>query len=164
MEKSLQATFVNAKKGTILDEKEHVDLCCRSLHKCDSYKHIELNQRIEWHIRDCECVHSFQTCLKSLNTSLSNEVAFIYSINATKCHSSDHPIIKCTSIKFETYAEPNVQFVRFMNSAEREKYFKRCVKYELDEIRPQQLQIFDVPFNEYAMSTITGMFINNMFI
>lgn len=63
---------------------------------------------------------------------------------------------KCT--KFETYAESTHKFLRFLNSAEREKYFKRCVEYELDESRPQQLQIFDMPSSDPAMSTTAGMF------
>lgn len=57
--KSLEATLITGNKKTYLDEKDHVDLCCRSFQKCDSYKHIELNhnQTTELHIRHCDCVH-----------------------------------------------------------------------------------------------------------
>lgn len=139
-----------------MDDKDYVDLCCRSLHKCDAYKRIELNQTTEWSFRHCECMHSFQICLKNLNTSLSNEVAFIHSINATKCYSKDHPIIKC--IKFETYSESNAQLFTFMNLTEREKYFRRCLKYELDESQPEHFQIFDMPFNNHANSSFGMLF------
>lgn len=103
-----------------------------------------------------ECVHLFEICLKNLNTPLSNDVAFVHSINATKCYSIDHPIVKC--IKFETYSDKKGPLLRFMNLMEREKYFNRCINYEFDESRPKEFQIFDVPFNDHAMSTARGMF------
>lgn len=38
---SLRAAFINhVKKDTQFDEMDHLDLCCRSFYKCDSYKSI----------------------------------------------------------------------------------------------------------------------------
>lgn len=148
MKKSLEATFINAKKGTYLDEKDHLDACCRSFHKCNAFKHIEFNHTNNW--SHCDCIHFFQKCLKNSDTSLSNELAFIHSINATKCYAKDYPITKC--IKFESYPEWKAPFLRFVNSAEREKFFNRCSKYELDERQPQRIQLFDLPYNYHGMS------------
>lgn len=147
-----EATFLNAKKGIYSNETDSVDLCCRSLHKCDAYKQIELNHTNALYIRHCECVHSFQKCLENLNTSLSNEFAFIYSINTTKCYAKDHPIIKCISFDANLELKADTIF-EFINSAERALLLNRCLKYDLDQSLPQQLQIFDVPFNNHAMST-----------
>lgn len=139
-----------------LDEKNKADLCCRSLHKCDAHKRIELNQINDaWYIRHCECVNSFKMCSETLNTSLFEEFVFIFSINATKCFSLDYPIVKC--IKFESYSESKNQLFRLSGSIEREKYFNRCLKYELDYSRAKQLQMFDLPFNNIVMSASTGM-------
>ncbi|XP_031616408.1 uncharacterized protein LOC116336600 [Contarinia nasturtii] len=150
LKKSLEATFFSPRRVTPLNEKHHIDLCCRSSYKCNAYKHMELNSKTEYDdIQHCECLHSFQICLKNLNTSLSNEVAFIHSLNATNCYSNDHKIIKC--IKFETYSSSKHHLFSFMNVAEREKYLKRCTKYELDENKPKYLQIFDVPLNDHVL-------------
>lgn len=155
LKKSLETTFVIAKQGMHLDEKNNADLCCRTLHKCDAHKRIEFNQtNDEWYIRHCECVNSFKMCLNTLETSLSKEFAFSFSINATKCFSLDYPIVRC--IKFQTYSESKSQFFQFPSSLEREKYFNRCQKYELDYRKPKQLQMFDLPFNDIAMFAIPG--------
>lgn len=149
LQKTLDSTFINSRNNTILNETDRIDMCCRSFYKCNSYKQIELNQTTVWAIRHCDCVRSFQICLKNLNTTLSNELNFIHSINTTKCFSKDHPIDKC--ITFEKYPDAMVQLFKFINSDDREKYLKRCTKYELDRNREKKLQIFDIPFNEYAM-------------
>lgn len=154
LEKSLKATFVPANQNPNSNEEHQVDFCCRSLYKCDAHKRNELNQTTESHMKHCGCIHLFQICLKNLNTSLSNEVVFIHAINASKCYSKDHPINKC--IQFETYADSNVEWLRLIDSDERQKYFSRCVKYDLNTSLPQQLQTFDVPFNVYALSTSNG--------
>lgn len=45
---SLRAAFINhVKKDTQFNEIDHLDLCCRSFYKCDSYKSIELNYTAE---------------------------------------------------------------------------------------------------------------------
>lgn len=137
---------MKAISGTISNEKYKIDLCCRSLYKCDAHKHIELNQTTEIHISYCGCVKLFKTCLKNLNTSLSNEVSFIHAINTTKCFSKVHPIIKC--IELEEYSDEIVKLFKFTNLNERAKYFRRCVKYELDQDEKEELQIFDMPFND----------------
>lgn len=132
---------------------DDVDFCCRSLHKCDAYKHTELNKYTnEMYIRHCDCVHSFQICLKNLNTSLSNQLAFIHSINATKCYAQDYPAIEC--INHETYPDA---LLRLVNSAERERFFNRCLNYDFDFSQLQKVQMFDVPFNNYTMTTVDGM-------
>lgn len=97
---------------------------------------------------NCECVRSFQTCLKKLNTKISNEFSLIYSINTTKCFSNERSIVKCN--KHEQ--SPDTNLLKFSTFAEREKYFKRCILYELDKNQSIKLQLFDVPFSE-----ITGM-------
>lgn len=111
---------------------------------------------MEWNIRHCDCVRLFQICLKNLNSSLSNEVALLYSLNARECYSEDHPNTGCT--QFEHISdEIKVQLSRFMKSSERETYFKRCVQYALDKSQPKRIQIIDAPFNDHAKSTVEGM-------
>lgn len=147
--KSLETTFINAKdKDTLLNDEDRIDFCCRSLYKCDAHKHIDVNQTIELNIRHCDCERSFQLCLNNLNTSLSNEIGLIHSINVTKCFSNNFPIIKC--IKIERYSGTTAQLLRQFSMTEREQYFKRCVKYELDQNQPKNFQVIDMPFNEYA--------------
>lgn len=141
----------NGKRRLYLDEKYNVDTCCRTLLKCDANKHNELNHTNEWNFRHCDCENSFQICLGNLKTPLSNELALMYSINTTKCYAIDYPIINC--IEYESYAESTAPFLRFVNSAEREKFFNRCSKYELDENQQQELQLFDLPFNYSEVST-----------
>lgn len=155
LKKTLQSTFFNAKSDTVSDEKDRIDLCCRFLYKCDAQKHKEVNQTIVWPLWHCECVRSFQTCLNNLNTSLSNEFAFIHSINTKKCFSKDYPIVKCD--RFEKYPDSISEIFKFVNLDEREQYFKRCIIYELDRNRRKELQIFDMPLNVYyAMTTAAG--------
>lgn len=153
LKKSLEAAFVNANRATHFDENDQIDACCRTLHKCDAHKHIALNQANDslWNVRHCDCVLFFQICLNHLNTSSAHEVAFLHSINTTKCYKNDHPIIKC--IKFETYSESTDPFRTYVNTAERENFFNRCSKYELNENQPQQLQIRDLPFNYHGTFT-----------
>lgn len=154
LKKSLDATFLNGKKGTNSEEGDHVDSCCRSLHKCDAHKHSELNYTNEWNIRHCECVYVFRACLKNLNTSLSNRLLFIHSINATKCYAKDYPIVKCA--KLEAYLEPIIGVLKFTSSSE---ILNRCSRYELDISQPRKLQLFDLRFNYDLVSTIEGIFI-----
>lgn len=144
LKKSLLSIFLNNKNDTIVNEKYKIDVCCRSLHKCDAHRRAELNHSTDNHISYCECVQSFQKCLRNLNQTLSNEVAFIHSLNATKCFTTIHPIIKC--IKFEQHSESTDQIIKFTTMNERENYFKRCTKYELDLSRKEELQIIDLPF------------------
>ncbi len=143
LRKSLRATLFSAKQDTHLDDRGRLDSCCRSLHKCDAYENIELNNN-DSNILQCECVHSFRICLKQLNTSLASDFAFIHSINTTKCYAKGHPIIKC--VKLEAYVGSASQYLRLMDSTLSETFFKRCSKYEFDESQPQKLQIFDLPF------------------
>lgn len=138
-----------------MNEIDQIDLCCRSLYKCNAHKKSELNQVTPWGIRHCACVSSFQTCLKKLNTSLSNEVNFVHSINTTTCFAKDYPIVKC--IKFEKYSDTMEQLFEIIDSDNKEKYNKRCVKYELDQNREKELQIFDVPLNENATFPTAGI-------
>lgn len=84
----LEATFVITKWGMNLNEKDHVDICCRTFHKCDAHKRDDLNVTTELYVRHCDCIHSFQLCLQRANTSLSNEFAFMHSINSTRCYGS----------------------------------------------------------------------------
>lgn len=142
LKKSLEATLFSAKNEIYLNDVDRLDLCCRSLHKCDAYKNAELNHTNELYVRHCECVHTFRKCLKSLNTSLSNDIAFVHSINITKCYAKDHPIIEC--VVFESH--PNsTDFLSFMSRAERETFFKRCIRYQLDKSQPKKFQSFDLP-------------------
>lgn len=64
-------------------------------------------------------------------------------------------------IKFEANSESKAPFLEFMSSAERGQFFNRCMKYELDDSQPQKLQLFDLPFNNHGIYTITGMFIEH---
>lgn len=150
LRKSLQAVFFNARTETYSDDKDRLDICCRSLHKCGAYKIVEQNDSIDKSILHCECVHSFRGCLKELNTSLSNDLALIHSINATKCYAKEHPIIKCS--KFEEQLGPASQLKR--TSAD--KFTGRCTQYEFDESQPKKNQIFDLPYIAPGVSTIAG--------
>ncbi|KAG4072929.1 hypothetical protein HA402_006609 [Bradysia odoriphaga] len=145
---SLRAAFFNARTETHLDDKDRLDECCRFLHKCDAYKNVEQNDSIDKSILHCECVHSFRGCLKELNTSLSNDLAFIHSINATKCYAKEHPIIKC--FKFEAHLGPASQHERTLADI----FTGRCTQYEFDESQPKKFQIFDLPFIVPGVSTI----------
>lgn len=149
---SFEAIFINAKKIIHFDERDNVDLCCRSFHKCEAYKHHEFNYRNETNMQNCNCIKLFQNCLENLNTSLSSEVSFFHSMNNTKCYDKDYPIIKCKTVEIhlESKAFP------FLNSAEHEQFFNRCSTYYLDQGHPKQLQIFDVPLNKYAISALKG--------
>lgn len=144
---TLQSTFVHAKTGA---HEERVDLCCRSLHKCDAIKNNELNKTIASQFSNCECVWQFQTCLNNLNTTTANELSLLFLINTTKCLSNEYPIIKCNRHEDIRDEELNLS-----NLYEREKYLKRCIVYEIDRSRKKELQFFDVPL--YA-NTTTGMF------
>lgn len=88
LKQSLEATFLNVNRGAHFNGKDQIDSCCRSLHKCDAYQRIALNQTNDslWDFRHCDCLYFFQICLDHVNTSLSNEVAFLHSINTTKCY------------------------------------------------------------------------------
>lgn len=154
LKKSLESTFLHAKSNIPPTEKERVDLCCRSFHKCDAHKHAGLNQTIDLNIRHCDCLRMFRICLEKLKTPLSNELGYIYSINATKCYAKDHPIKKC--IKFEENFDSKITFLMNMNSNEREQFLKRCTKYEINKSLPQQIQLFDVPFNDNGAQITTG--------
>lgn len=123
---------------------------------------FKFNQTNDWHIMNCDCEQSFEICLKNVNTALSNDVAYVQSINTTQCYSNDHPIIKC--IKFETYSESSVPLVQFLDQPQREKYLKRCVKYQLDENRSKELQFFDMHLidNVLFTSKIKGMLVNKI--
>lgn len=155
LKKALQSTFINAKSDTALDGTNRIDLCCRTLHKCDALKRHELNHTNLWPMWHCECVRSFHTCLNNLNTTLSNEFAFIHSVNTTKCFSNDHPIVKCK--RLQQYSDSSKLF-KSSNLDELEKHFKRCIKYELNLNQREELQIFDVPYRNvyYEETTVSG--------
>lgn len=155
--RALQATFGHAKtNNTYLNENERLDLCCRSLHKCDVQKYIELQQsNSEWNVKHCGCVQTFRICLGNINTTVSNELSFIHSLNATKCYAKDHPIVKCTEI--ETFSEPSDQFFQIKDSNVRERFLYRCSNYELDKTQPQRIQLFDLPFGNRGMTEVTSM-------
>lgn len=156
LRESLDASFVNVKKNTDFNtEVDHLDLCCRSMFKCSAHKNNDFNYRHTnyWNIFHCECEYYFHMCLKRINNSLlSKEFEFIRLFNTTKCYAMEHPIIKC--IKFEAFAaEPYPLFHRFEN------FKKRCLKYELNEIEPKRIQLFDLPFNYYnESSSFNGMY------
>lgn len=155
LKKSLEASFVNnVKSDTRLDEIDHLDLCCRSFYKCNSYKNIEFNYTNERNIGHCDCEYFFRACLNNLNTTLSNEIGFIHIVNTTKCYANDYPIVKC--IKFDTFSESNDQFPQLSNSTEREKFSSRCFKYKLDESKTKRVQLFDLSFHGIAPSAMDG--------
>lgn len=135
LKQTLQSTFVHLKMDAVLDEEEGIDLCCRFLYKCDAHKRIEMNQTNTnvFPFWQCDCVRSFQKCLNNVNTTLSNEFAFIHSINTTKCISNDYPIVKCKI--FEKYSDSVSHFIKLSNLNERQHYFTRCSAYELDQNR-----------------------------
>lgn len=144
LKRSFEATFDSVKSGGYSNEIDRVDLCCRSFHKCEARKNIELNYTNEQvNIRHCECEYSFKNCLDNLNTSSSNVLGFIHSLNTEKCYVIDHPIIKCISFD-ALQIEPEIDL--HLNKS----IFNRCSKYDLDQSQPQLLQMFDVPFNEHA--------------
>lgn len=145
---SLESSFVNTKK-VYLDENDDVNLCCRSLHKCDAHKHIEINQMIEWNVRNCECVNLFKKCLRNLKTKLSNDLAFRYSMDTTKCYAKEHPIANCVKTEAFSKEEQDAEFLKFLDPFERGKLLYRCSKYKLDQSQPRKLQLFDLTFNYY---------------
>ncbi|KAG4077856.1 hypothetical protein HA402_013790 [Bradysia odoriphaga] len=100
-------------------------------------------------------LHRTRTCLKKLNTSLSSDLAFIHSINATKCYATDYPTIKC--VKQEELTGTASQHLRFMNSTLADIFFNRCTKYEFDESQPKKLQVFDLPFIVPGTGTSTSL-------
>lgn len=132
-----------------------MDGCCHSLLKCNIFKRftaldLKSSRMIHWSRQHCDCVYFFKICLDNLNTTLSNEVALLHSVNTTECYTNDHPIIKCK--KFESYPEWKAPFLRFASQAERNRFINRCSKYELDKNKPKQVQLRDVPFNYHVMS------------
>lgn len=149
LKKSLESAFINnVKTDTRFDDKDNVDLCCRSFYKCNSFKSIELNYTTTVrNIRHCDCEYFFRTCLNNLNTTLSNEIGFIHTLNTTKCYANDYPIIKC--ITFDTNLESNVQFSS-------ERFSNRCAKYQLDENKTKRVQLFDLSFHGIASARING--------
>lgn len=156
LRKSLIATFIYEKKGTHLNDSDRLDSCCRSFHKCDAFERIEFNSSNEQNMKHCECVHSFRTCLKKLNSILSNELSFLHSINTSKCYAIDNPIIKC--IKTESYSRSEIQFLLFINAIQRRTFVDRCSKYELDQSQQKKLQLFDLPLSSYlGLYETTGM-------
>lgn len=146
LRKSLIATFSSVTKNdSNWDDSDRLDFCCRSLHKCDAHKNVELDYSADKNIQHCECVHYFRICLKNLNTSLSSEVAFIHSINTTKCYAEYHPIVKC--VKFENYLGQTAdQYQEFFSFSYDVQFFNRCTKYEFDESQPRKMQLIDLPF------------------
>lgn len=161
--RSFDAIFVNTKSGSELNGTERVDLCCRTFHKCDAFKRETTNHTFDItnksYIRHCGCENSFKKCLSNLNTTLSNEIAFMHSLNSTKCYTRDHPIIKCNQTFNEHSELKSAPLLGLMNSTEREMFLKRCLKYDVDKSQPQQLQVFDVPFNIHAMSAFKCRFV-----
>lgn len=102
LKESLEATLANGKRGTFLDDEYRMDLCCRSLHKCDALKNTELNHSNKWNsstVRHCECLQSFSMCLEKLNTSLSNDFASIHNKSTDKCYDQHLQILDFTSSK-----------------------------------------------------------------
>lgn len=153
--KALQASFGYVTNNTHLNGHERLDVCCRLLHKCDAQKRVELqSSNTEWNVRHCECVHTFRACLNNLNTSTSNELAFIHSLNATKCYAKDHPIVKCAVS--EVFSEEIAQFFQIMDSNIRERFLRRCSNYELDRTQPQRIQFFDLQFSFRGMTDIAS--------
>lgn len=161
VKKSLQATFFNKNRNdTNLDTNDRLDSCCRSLHKCEAIKNIELGGTGDSIIPYCDCVHHFKGCLKNLNTTVSSNFAFIYSINVTKCYANEYPIIKC--VNFENYIGSKSQNLRSQNSTLNNTFFNRCKQYEFDYSKPKELQLFDVPLHDSEMyNTMTGKLFQN---
>lgn len=152
---SLRAAFINhVKKDTQFDEADHLDLCCRSFYKCDSYKSIELNYTTAWNSHHCDCEYFFELCLNNLNTTSSNVLRVNHIVDTPKCYANEYPIMKC--ITFGTFPESNVDFLRFPNLNEREKPSNRCSKYVLDENKTKRLQLFDLPYHQTPRATING--------
>lgn len=155
LKKSLEASFIQKKNGTHLNEQENLDLCCRLLYKCDAYQKTELKYSFEWNIMHCECENKFRICLKNLNTSSSKQFAYIYSIHKKKCYANNYQIIKC--VKFETFLLPEIQFYNAsLNRIVRETFYNRCIEYEFDESKSKQLQLFDLPFSSDRILSFNG--------
>lgn len=147
---SLRAAFINhVKKDTPLDEWDHLDLCCRSFYKCDSYKSIELNYTAEWDAHHCDCEYFFETCLDNLNTAPSNALRVNHFVNTPKCYANDYPIKRC--ITFSNFPRSDVNFL-----SERKRPSHRCEKYELDESKPKCLQLFDLSYLQTPRATTKG--------
>lgn len=75
--KALDAALASVKTEYRTKQENDLDLCCRLLHKCDAFKNIQLNLTKNLNIRHCNCVNSFYECLSNVNTSTSNDFAFL---------------------------------------------------------------------------------------
>lgn len=138
LKQSLEELLVNGKKGS-----DHVDLCCRWFLKCNAFKRFALEIINKSYNNHCECLYSFQNCLKDLNSTLSNEIGLLHSMDVTKCYSKDHPINKCAAI--ENYIQI-INGSTFFEAMNRTEHFNRCLKYDLNRNQPKTLQLFDAPF------------------
>lgn len=158
LKKSLDASFINTiKNDTQFNENYHLDLCCRSFYKCNSYKCIELNYTNDENFGNCDCEYYFRSCLNRLNTTLSSEIAIVHTVNTRKCYAHDYPIIKCIKYELQNVVSKN-QFLTFLHSLfDNDKFSNRCLKYQLNENKTKSVQLFDLPFQGITFKAFNGM-------
>lgn len=116
--------------------------CCRSNFQCDVQKRMELNNTsIDENLRHCECENKFRECLDKTNIYMISLWTEYYFMHTPKCYSIDHPKTECeqTACYYHPSAPKN-QYSRRKNGA------IRCVKYDLDKIKPKIYQTFELPF------------------
>lgn len=89
LKRALSASFKNAKRDqNHLNETELLDLCCRTLHKCDTQS-VQLQHTIERNFVYCECENLFRLCLKKLNTTASNKIVVFREKYSNLCRNGD---------------------------------------------------------------------------
>lgn len=133
-----------------LEEVE--DVCC--------YLYIMCNTRIKrepahvqiWNVPHCDCEVQFRQCLENIEEipHFRALLGFYHSLFANQCYSYDYPIEKC--VRFESLCSPKTEIDRSPNSCGNESSFIRCVEYKLDENKPKQYQLFDIPFNYHQVT------------
>lgn len=101
--KALGVALISVKIEYRTKQENDLDMCCRALHKCDAFKNIQLNSTKNVNIRHCNCVNSFYECLSNVNTSTSNDIASIYSLDKNCYRSVNHPIHKCNAIHVQIF-------------------------------------------------------------
>lgn len=139
--KRLSEIYANQKE---LGPNTKLDSCCRSNYQCAYWKfqHNETNNYDSWH---CDCEYQFRRCLKQLDTSLSNELAFGRSLYIQQCVYYDYPIKQCEL--YEEFLKPGENMQDEPKKRDIDSNRVRCLDYSLDENQPKIYQHFDMPFN-----------------
>lgn len=149
MKISLQKLSEIYSKNIEVGVNSELDMCCRSHYKCAHMK-FESNQTNDpnnWH---CECEYKFRSCLKKLDTPLSSELGFGRSLYIRQCVMKDHPINQCEI--YEEFLRPGVDIQGEPRKRDIQMNNVRCLHYSLQEDKPKQYQLFDLPFNYYGFS------------